>query len=59
MLIMTGIYPAAGKGNPHVVESEDSQGAVWAGISTTVMNFPTAWQPDGNGWKPARFEGFL
>ena len=32
MLIMTGINPQVGKGNPHIIVSEDKQAAVWAGV---------------------------
>jgi hypothetical protein len=32
MLIMTGINPQAGRGNPHIIVSEDQQAAVWAGV---------------------------
>ncbi len=31
MLIMTGIDPKAGKGNEHIIVSEDGKAAVWAG----------------------------
>ncbi len=32
MLIMTGINPQVGRGNPHIIVSEDRKAAVWAGV---------------------------
>ena len=32
MLVLTGVTPEEGKGNPHVVVSEDGKAAVWVGV---------------------------
>lgn len=32
MLILTGITPEEGKGNPHIIVSQDGKAAVWAGV---------------------------
>ncbi len=50
LLVMTGIDPAAAKGNPHVIASEDGKAAVWAGVIDDLwkMGKPTG---KGGPWK--------
>lgn len=50
MLIMTGINPQQGRGNPHVIVSEDGKAAVWAGVIDDLwkMGKPTG---KGGPWK--------
>jgi hypothetical protein len=50
LLIMTGLDPQAGKGNPHVIVSEDGKAAVWAGVIDDLwkMGKPTG---QGGPWK--------
>ncbi|MGD9327957.1 MAG: hypothetical protein PVH48_03255 [Cyclobacteriaceae bacterium] len=46
MLIMTGINPQVGKGNPHVIVSEDQKAAVWAGVIDDLWSLG---KPKGKG----------
>jgi hypothetical protein len=50
LLVMTGIDPAAGKGNEHVIVSDDEKAAVWAGAIDDLWQLG---KPTGNGgpWK--------
>jgi hypothetical protein len=50
LLVMTGIDPAAGKDNPHVIVSEDGKAAVWAGVIDDLWKMG---KPTGRGgpWK--------
>jgi hypothetical protein len=50
MLIMTGIDPARGKSNPHIVVSADGKAAVWAGVIDDLWKLG---KPEGRGgpWK--------
>lgn len=50
LLVMTGIDPAAGKGNEHVIVSADEQAAVWAGAIDDLWKLG---KPTGQGgpWK--------
>ncbi len=50
MLIMTGIDPSAGKGNTHVIRSDDGKAAVWAGVIDDLWKMG---KPTGHGgpWK--------
>lgn len=50
LLVMTGIDPAAGKGNEHVIVSDDEQAAVWAGAIDDLWKLG---KPTGQGgpWK--------
>ncbi len=50
LLVMTGIDPAAAKGNPQVIVSEDGKAAVWAGVIDDLwkMGKPTG---KGGPWK--------
>jgi hypothetical protein len=50
LLVMTGIDPAAGKGNEHVIVSDDKQAAVWAGAIDDLWKLG---KPTGQGgpWK--------
>lgn len=50
MLVMTGIDPAKGKGNEHVIVSEDQKAAVWVGVIDDLwkMGKPTG---KGGPWK--------
>lgn len=50
MLIMTGIDPAAGTGNAHIIRSEDGKAAVWAGVIDDLWQMG---KPTGRGgpWK--------
>ncbi|WP_071134966.1 hypothetical protein [Millionella massiliensis] len=46
MLIMTGIDPAAGKENPHIIVSDDGKAAVWAGAIDDLWKMG---KPTGHG----------
>jgi hypothetical protein len=46
MLIMTGINPQVGKGNPHILVSEDQKAAVWAGVIDDLWSMG---KPRGKG----------
>jgi hypothetical protein len=46
LLVMTGVDPAAGKGNPHVIVSEDGKAAVWAGVIDDLWKMG---KPTGRG----------
>jgi hypothetical protein len=50
LLVMTGIDPAAGKDNPHVIVSQDGKAAVWAGVIDDLWKMG---KPTGRGgpWK--------
>lgn len=50
MLVMTGINPEKGKGNEHVIVSEDQNAAVWVGAIDDLWKMG---KPTGNGgpWK--------
>ena len=50
MLIMTGIDASAGKGNAHVIRSDDGKAAVWAGVIDDLWKMG---KPTGRGgpWK--------
>lgn len=50
MLIMTGINPAAGNDNEHIVFSEDGKAAIWAGVIDDLWKLG---KPVGEGgpWK--------
>src|SRR5690554_8237578 len=50
MLIMTGINPEEGEGNPHIIVSEDGKAAVWAGVIDDLWKLG---KPTGIGgpWK--------
>ena len=50
MLVMTGIDPKKGKGNEHIIVSEDGKAAVWAGAIDDLWNMG---KPVGKGgpWK--------
>lgn len=52
MLIMTGIDPEQAKENPHVIMSDDSKAAVWAGVIDDLWRLG---KPKGRGgpWKNA------
>ena len=53
MLIMTGIDPAKGRKNPHVIVSDDGKAAVWAGVIDDLWEMG---KPVGKGgpWKDAQ-----
>lgn len=53
MLIMTGIDPAEGAGNSHVIVSDDGKAAVWAGVIDDLWKLG---KPTGSGgpWKNTR-----
>ena len=55
LLVMTGIDAAAGKGNEHVVVSDDEQAAVWAGAIDDLWKLG---KPTGKGgpWKNAEVQ---
>lgn len=46
LLVMTGIDPEGGKGNPHVIVSEDGKAAVWAGAIDDLWQLG---KPTGQG----------
>ena len=46
MLVMTGITPEEGKGNPHIIVSEDGKAAVWAGVIDDLWKLG---KPTGKG----------
>ena len=46
MLIMSGINPAAGNKNPHVIVSDDGKAAVWAGVIDDLWKLG---RPTGKG----------
>jgi len=46
MLIMTGINPQVGKGNPHIIVSEDEKAAIWAGVIDDLWSMG---KPKGKG----------
>jgi hypothetical protein len=46
LLVMTGVDPAAGKGNPHVIVSKDGKAAVWAGVIDDLWKMG---KPTGRG----------
>ncbi|HEX8530518.1 MAG TPA: hypothetical protein VF646_10860 [Cytophagales bacterium] len=50
LLVMTGIDPAAARGNPHVIVSADGKAAVWAGVIDDLWKLG---KPTGRGgpWK--------
>ena len=50
MLVMTGISPEEGKGNPHVIMSDDGKAAIWAGV---IDDLWALGKPVGQGgpWK--------
>ncbi|MDR0394148.1 MAG: hypothetical protein LBH77_03210 [Tannerella sp.] len=50
MLLLTGITPEEGKGNPHIIVSDDKQAAVWAGVIDDLWKLG---KPVGQGgpWK--------
>jgi hypothetical protein len=50
LLVMTGIDPASGKDNPHVIVSGDGKAAVWAGVIDDLWKMG---KPTGRGgpWK--------
>ena len=50
MLIMSGINPESGKGNPHIFASEDGKAAIWAGVIDDLWKMG---KPSGEGgpWK--------
>jgi hypothetical protein len=50
LLVMTGLNPSAGNGNPHVIVSEDGKAAVWAGAIDDLWKMG---KPLGQGgpWK--------
>lgn len=55
LLVMTGIDPAAGKGNEHIIVSDDEQAAVWAGAIDDLWQLG---KPTGQGgpWKNTEVE---
>ncbi|KGE85590.1 MAG: hypothetical protein ACE362_04995 [Phaeodactylibacter xiamenensis] len=55
LLVMTGIDPAAGKGNEHMIVSGDEQAAVWAGAIDDLWQLG---KPTGQGgpWKNTEVE---
>ena len=50
MLLMTGISPEEGKGNPHIIVSDDGKAAIWAGVIDDLWSLG---KPVGEGgpWK--------
>lgn len=46
MLILTGVAPEEGKGNPHIIVSEDGKAAVWAGVIDDLWKLG---KPTGKG----------
>jgi hypothetical protein len=50
MLIITGLNTKSGKGNPHIIISDDGQAAVWAGVIDDLWELG---KPTGKGgpWK--------
>lgn len=46
MLVLTGITPAEGKGNPHIIVSKDGKAAVWAGVIDDLWKLG---KPTGKG----------
>lgn len=52
MLILTGVRPEEGKGNPHIIISDDGKAAVWVGVIDDLWQLG---KPVGQGgpWKDA------
>lgn len=50
MMVLTGVTPEEGKGNPHVVVSDDGKAAVWVGVIDDLWQLgkPTG---EGGPWK--------
>ena len=53
MLVLTGVTPKEGKGNPHIVVSGDGKAAVWVGV---IDDLWTLGKPVGQGgpWKDSK-----
>ena len=53
MLLMTGVSPEEGKGNPHIIVSADGKAAVWAGVIDDLWSLG---KPVGQGgpWKDTK-----
>ncbi len=55
LLLMTGVDPAAGEDNPHIIVSDDGKAAVWAGVIDDIWKMG---KPTGRGgpWKNTPIE---